>query len=116
MFKRLTSLYKNNSPLSKRQMSTQPTATIYQWASKDTGEFNRQTSSFRSSISSDPSSRYQPAANRYHLYISLACPWAHRALIVRNLKGLEDVIGLSVVHYEMGPQGWHFEEGMREFS
>ena len=48
---------------------------------------------------------------RYHLYVSLACPWAHRTLIFRKLKGLEEAIGVSVVHWLMGEQGWTFEPG-----
>src|SRR5262249_20964622 len=48
---------------------------------------------------------------RYHLYVSLACPWAHRTLIFRKLKKLEDAISLSVVHWFMGEEGWTFKEG-----
>jgi glutathionyl-hydroquinone reductase len=48
---------------------------------------------------------------RYHLYVSLACPWAHRTLIFRALKGLQGAIGLSVVHWHMGAEGWTFEPG-----
>ncbi|KAJ4364265.1 S-glutathionyl-(chloro)hydroquinone reductase [Neurospora sp. IMI 360204] len=80
-----------------------------------TGEFKRQVSSFRSFISrSDPSSPFPPEAGRYHLYVSYACPWATRALIVRKLKGLEDIISFSSVHWHMGEKGWRFptaEEG-----
>ena len=54
---------------------------------------------------------FEAAPGRYHLYVSLACPWAHRALIFRRLKGLEDMIGLSVVHWRMLENGWSFEEG-----
>ncbi len=50
-------------------------------------------------------------AGRYHLYVSLACPWAHRTLIMRNLKGLAAIIGISVVHWHMGDDGWTFEPG-----
>ncbi|KAJ3313081.1 S-glutathionyl-(chloro)hydroquinone reductase [Boothiomyces sp. JEL0838] len=80
---------------------------ILKWASED-GEFKRQVSSFRSIIKKG--SQYPPAANRYHLYVSLACPWAHRTLIVRKLKGLESIIGVSVVHYYMGENGWKFSD------
>ncbi|KAJ3262058.1 S-glutathionyl-(chloro)hydroquinone reductase [Boothiomyces macroporosus] len=80
---------------------------ILKWASED-GEFKRQVSSFRNIIKKG--SQYPPAANRYHLYVSLACPWAHRTLIVRKLKGLESIIGVSVVHYYMGENGWKFSD------
>ncbi|KAF0691591.1 Aste57867_17220 [Aphanomyces stellatus] len=79
-------------------------ASIYKWAGKD-GEFKRQVSSFRDWIGSP---RFPAEKGRYHLYVSLACPWAHRTLIVRALKGLEDVIGITVVDYLLGPNGWHF--------
>ena len=61
------------------------------------GKFERQASKFRHSIG-EGNSRYLPESNRYHLYVSLACPWAHRALIFRKLKGLENHIDVSVVH------------------
>lgn len=67
------------------------------WANDASGEFIRQVSGFRNWISSSTGSLFQPEANRYHLYVSLACPWAHRTLIVRALKGLEEVISISVV-------------------
>lgn len=54
---------------------------------------------------------FKAEANRYHLYVSLACPWAHRTTIYRKLKGLEDMISLSVVHPFMGDKGWTFAEG-----
>ncbi|KAJ2557016.1 S-glutathionyl-(chloro)hydroquinone reductase [Coemansia sp. RSA 1933] len=82
-------------------------ANITKWHSKD-GEFHRQVSSFRSYVEADPSSEFPAEAGRYHLYVSYACPWAHRTLIVRKLKGLEDVISTSVVHYLLGPNGWEF--------
>lgn len=72
------------------------------------GEFVRKDSQFRHTIAKNGA--FPPEANRYHLYISLACPWAHRTLIVRKLKGLEDVIGLSVVHYLMLDNGWEFKD------
>ncbi|RHY17168.1 hypothetical protein DYB32_010561 [Aphanomyces invadans] len=80
-------------------------APIYKWANPADGEFKRQVSSFREWIGSD---RFPAAKGRYHLYVSLACPWAHRTLIVRVLKGLEDVIGFTSVDYLMGKDGWHF--------
>ena len=55
--------------------------------------------------------RFAPQAGRYHLYVSLACPWAHRTLIFRRLKGLESTIGLSVTHWLMADEGWTFAPG-----
>ncbi|KAJ2712685.1 S-glutathionyl-(chloro)hydroquinone reductase [Coemansia spiralis] len=86
-------------------MST--STSVPKWHSKD-GRFHRQTSSFRSFVEASPDAEFPAEAGRYHLYVSLACPWAHRTLIVRKLKGLEDVIGVSVVHYLLGPNGWEF--------
>ncbi|KAJ1883406.1 S-glutathionyl-(chloro)hydroquinone reductase [Coemansia sp. RSA 1722] len=80
---------------------------ITKWSSTD-GEFRRQVSSFRNTVSTDPSAEFPAEAGRYHLYVSLACPWACRALLVRELKGLQDLIGVSVVSYLMGPKGWEF--------
>ncbi|WBW75584.1 glutathione S-transferase [Schizosaccharomyces osmophilus] len=80
---------------------------VTDWASKD-GEFRRQTSSFRETVSKDHSI-FRPEVGRYHLYVSLACPWAHRTLIVRKLKGLEEVLPVHVVGWYMGPNGWDFE-------
>ena len=71
------------------------------------GEFVRTTSAFRHRITADGSSGFPAQAGRYHLYVSLACPWAHRTLIARALKGLQDVISVSVVEPVM-TQGWSF--------
>ena len=74
------------------------------------GEFIRNDAQFRSEISSTiEGSRYQPEANRYHLFVSLACPWAHRVLIMRKLKKLEKVIGVTVVKPEMLKDGWEID-------
>jgi len=81
---------------------------ILKWVNNPKGEFIRKESQFRDSISKN--GPFQPEAGRYHLYISLACPWAHRALIVRNIKGLQEVIGLSIVDYLLGEKGWAFTE------
>ncbi|TPX40960.1 glutathione transferase [Synchytrium endobioticum] len=81
---------------------------IYKWASPKDGEFRRQVSSFRDHISSAPEARFEPEANRFHLYASYACPWASRVMIVRALKGLDKVIGLSIVDYFLGEDGWRF--------
>ncbi|WP_206611514.1 glutathione S-transferase family protein [Falsirhodobacter deserti] len=81
------------------------------------GRFQRADSSFRNWITADgaggPSGEggFPAEAGRYHLYVSLACPWAHRATILRRLKGLEGMIGLSVTHWLMGDQGWTFAPG-----
>ena len=77
----------------------------------DGGAFARQTTSFHGRIAGDGSTPHPAAAGRYHLYISLACPWAHRTLIFRKLKGLEAAISLSVVDPFMGDDGWHFSDG-----
>ena len=85
---------------------------------KDTGgRFMRRASQFRNWITSDgspgPSGEggFKAEAGRYHLYVSLACPWAHRTLIFRALKGLEGMISLSIVHWYMGENGWTFQIG-----
>ncbi len=72
------------------------------------GRFVRKESAFRDFVRADGSTRFAPAAGRYHLYVSLACPWAHRTLIFRKLKGLEHAISLSVVDPYMGANGWEF--------
>ncbi|MER2494100.1 glutathione S-transferase family protein [Catenovulum sediminis] len=74
------------------------------------GQFVRQSSKFRDSISNEEDAKFQPESGRYHLYVSLACPWAHRTLIFRKLKGLESHIGVSVVHPDMLENGWKFAE------
>ncbi|MEO0947490.1 MAG: glutathione S-transferase family protein [Cyanobacteria bacterium J06641_5] len=75
------------------------------------GRFVRKASQFRNWLSADGSSGFKAEANRYHLYVSLACPWAHRTLIFRALKGLEDLISISVVHWYMAESGWTFADG-----
>jgi len=72
------------------------------------GRFVRKESSFRDQVRADGSTRFAPEAGRYHLYVSLACPWAHRTLIFRRLEKLEDAISLSVVDPYMGREGWSF--------
>ncbi|MGZ6620544.1 MAG: glutathione S-transferase family protein, partial [Solirubrobacteraceae bacterium] len=63
----------------------------------DGGRFTRQASTFRDWVTADGSSGFAAQAGRYHLYVSWACPWAHRTIILRELKGLQDAIGMSVV-------------------
>ena len=80
------------------------------------GEFVREDSQFRSWITPDGSAGPSGIAGlpaeprRYHLYVSLACPWAHRTLIFRKLKSLEDIIAVSIVHPHMLDQGWVFDD------
>jgi putative glutathione S-transferase len=82
--------------------------------SKTGGAFVRSTAKFRNWITADgapgPSGEggFRAEAGRYHLYVSYACPWAHRTLIFRELKGLRDLIGVSVVHPDMLSEGWTF--------
>lgn len=82
----------------------------------DEGEFKRMESTFRHWVTVDGSAGptgdagFKAEADRYHLYVSHACPWAHRTVIFRKLKKLENVIGLSVVKPEMLEQGWTFAE------
>ncbi|EDY86797.1 glutathione S-transferase, C-terminal domain protein [gamma proteobacterium HTCC5015] len=73
------------------------------------GEYRRKDSQFRHWISTDGSGDFAAEANRYHLYVSLACPWAHRALIFRKLKELESLIDVSVVHPDLLENGWSFD-------
>ncbi len=76
------------------------------------GRFIRRASAFRDHI--ERGGRFTPEAGRYHLYVSWACPWAHRTAIVRRLKRLEDQISLSTVDYLMGSDGWTFGQGEPE--
>ena len=77
----------------------------------DEGEFERQDDAFRAWVSDDESTPYPVEAGRYHLYVSLACPWAHRTLIARALKGLESVIGVTVVDPVRDERCWAFRDG-----
>jgi glutathionyl-hydroquinone reductase len=83
---------------------------------KSGGRFERTTAGFRNWITTDgtpgPSGTggFPAEAGRYHLYLAYACPWAHRTLIFRALKGLEDLIGVSVVHPDMLRDGWTFDQ------
>ncbi|MBV8363276.1 MAG: glutathione S-transferase family protein [Candidatus Eremiobacteraeota bacterium] len=75
------------------------------------GRFLRQKDHFRNWVSADRRSEYPAVANRYHLYVSLACPWAHRTVIVRKLLGLDDAIGMTVVDPIRNENGWAFRDG-----
>ncbi|WP_265516998.1 glutathione S-transferase family protein [Nitratireductor luteus] len=89
-----------------------------QWydTSKSGGRFERSKSQFGDFVTKDGTPAegrergFKAEPGRYHLYVSLACPWAHRTLIFRKLKKLEDVISVSVVHHFMGENGWTFEK------
>ncbi|WP_417449187.1 glutathione S-transferase family protein [Kordiimonas sp.] len=85
------------------------------WYDTDDGRFKRQDSVFRNWVTRDgtagPSGKsgFKAEAGRYHLYVSLACPWAHRTLVMRKLKGLEDMVDVSVVGMKMLDHGWTFD-------
>ena len=79
----------------------------------DSGEFQRQEDAFREWISNDGSTPYPAEADRYHLYVSLACPWASRTIIFRKLKGLEDTIGMTIVDPFRDEKGWAFRDPER---
>jgi glutathionyl-hydroquinone reductase len=75
------------------------------------GSFTRQDDQFRDWVRADGSSEYPAVAGRYHLYVSLACPWACRTIVVRKLKGLEAAIGMTVVDPIRDERGWRFTSG-----
>lgn len=77
------------------------------------GTFARRPTSFHGAIGHGPDAAHPAEAGRYHLYVSLACPWAHRTLIVRALKGLEHVISVDVVHPYLSEIGWSFGTDFR---
>ena len=74
------------------------------------GRFVRSETSFRDWVTADGSSGFMAEADRYHLYVAAACPWAHRTVLLRQLKGLEDAISLSIVDPFMGSGGWVFSD------
>ena len=82
--------------------------TDVQKSTNENGEFERQETNFRDRIRDEPGARFQPESGRYHLYVSYACPWAHRTLLVRALKGLEDAISVDVVDPFRADDGWQF--------
>lgn len=77
----------------------------------ESGSFERQEDAFRSWVSAEPEAEFPPEAERYHLYVSLACPWAHRIILLRSILGLESTIGMTVVDPIRDEKGWAFREG-----
>jgi glutathionyl-hydroquinone reductase len=75
------------------------------------GAFQRQEDAFRHWVVADPTARFNAEPGRYHLYVSLACPWAHRTLLVRRLKCLEHALGATVVDPVRDERGWAFRDG-----
>jgi putative glutathione S-transferase len=97
-----------SNPTASRPSPLEPTLAK---GEQDTeGRFVRQGSRFRDWVTADGSSGFPAQAGRYHLYVSLACPWAHRTVILRSLKGLEDVIGMSIVDPIRDEAGWAFRD------
>jgi putative glutathione S-transferase len=86
-----------------------PTKAQFPNEQSDEGEFERQEDAFRELVSTDGSTPYPAVAGRYHLYVSLACPWATRTLMVRKLLGLEKAIDLTVVDPVRDDRGWAFQ-------
>ncbi len=80
------------------------------------GEFIRGVTKFRGRVTSDNRSPYDAGSGRYHLWVAHNCPWAHRTIIVRNLKGLSETIGMTVAHYRRNEDGWWFSEGLDDFE
>ncbi|NJL40414.1 MAG: glutathione S-transferase family protein [Leptolyngbyaceae cyanobacterium RM2_2_4] len=78
--------------------------------SDSSGKFNEIPTTFRDRVTADGSSGFKAEPGRYHLYVALACPWAHRSLLIREIKGLNDVISISIVDPIMGDMGWEFSE------
>ena len=77
----------------------------------DQGSFERQADAFRDWVSADGSTPYPAVAGRYHLYVSLACPWASRTVIVRHLLGLEEAISMTTIDPIRDDRGWAFRDG-----
>ena len=77
--------------------------------SEDDGKFRRAASVFRDWVTADGEGGFKAEAGRYHLYVAINCPWAHRTMMVRNLKGLEDIVSLDMVLPRRSPEGWVFD-------
>jgi len=82
--------------------------TDYEEVTNERGEFQRATTSFRSWVGEGPDAEFPAESGRYHLYVSYACPWAHRTLVTRKLRGLEDAVSVDVVDPWRGEGGWQF--------
>jgi putative glutathione S-transferase len=84
---------------------------VTDWTERDAqGRFNRMPTQFHNWITADGSSGFKAEEGRYHLYVALGCPWAHRTAIMWKLKGLEEVISLSIVHPVISENGWKFSD------
>jgi glutathionyl-hydroquinone reductase len=82
-----------------------------EWTERnENGQFQRMSTQFHNWVTIDGSSEFPAVAGRYHLYISLGCPWAHRTALLWKLKGLENIIGLSIVDPVISEQGWQFSD------
>lgn len=81
--------------------------------SESNGKFNPIATTFRDRVTADGKSGFKAEAGRYHLYVALPCPWAHRTLIMRELKGLNDAISVSIVEPIMSDRGWRFSEATK---
>lgn len=81
---------------------------IENWTENETGKFNRMPTKFHHWISADGSSKFKAEPGRYHLYVSLGCPWAHRTVILWQLKKLQEIVGLSIVDPVISKSGWKF--------
>lgn len=81
------------------------------WNQQDeSGKFKEKQTTFRDRVTADGASGFKAEAGRYHLYVALGCPWAHRTLIMRELKGLNEVISVSIVDAIMSDKGWMFSD------
>jgi putative glutathione S-transferase len=80
------------------------------YGSDEEGRFQREDTVFHGRVEADTDAEHPAESGRYHLYVSWACPWAHRTLIARSMLGLEDDISLSAVHWYMGEDGWEFRD------
>ncbi len=80
------------------------------YGSDEEGHFQREETVFHGRVSAAPGAEHPVETGRYHLYVSWACPWAHRTLIARSLLGLEEHVSISAVHWLMGEEGWEFRD------